>query len=436
MKASKAEKPSRLQAAVLALMGMDWRTFDSHVPAGTDTAGQNITPNSVMTLSAAWACTRIIAESIGTLPLQLYERTDSGRRLATEHPLYRILHFSPNAESTASTYWEAKSAALLNQGNGISEKQLIGGRLVGLKFLSPDRLSRRRVANGNYQFFYREDNGVQRQVQDSRIFHVPGFSLDGRWGVSAISYGAKVFGSALAASQAANSTFEKGLQPSIYFQIERTLRKEQREEFRENLKQIRGSMQAGNSPLLEGGMTAEALGINPKDAQLLESRGFSVEEVCRWYLVDPSMVGHGGKDSNWGTGLEQKMLRFITFTLRPWLRRIEQAINKSLLSPQDQGRYYAEFAIEGLLRGDSAARAALYSVMVNNGIWTRDEVREKENMPRRGGNADVLTVQSAMVPLDNIGDMASGDSARAALKAWLDDQDDAESKKGPYNEVA
>lgn len=183
-------------------------------------------------------------------------------------------------------------------------------------------------------------------------------------------------------------------------------------------------------------MTAEALGINPKDAQLLESRGFSVEEVCRWYLVDPSMVGHGGKDSNWGTGLEQKMLRFITFTLRPWLRRIEQAINKSLLSPQDQGRYYAEFAIEGLLRGDSAARAALYSVMVNNGIWTRDEVREKENMPRRGGNADVLTVQSAMVPLDNIGDMASGDSARAALKAWLDDQDDAESKKGPYNEVA
>ncbi len=428
---SNAEKPGRFKAALLGWLGVDWRTLDSTVPASTDTAGQNITPNSVMTLSAAWACTRLISESIGTLPLQLYERTDGGRRLATEHPLYRILHSSPNANATPSTYWEAKSAALLNQGNGLSEKQILNGRLVGLKFLAPNRLTRRRMANGQYQFFYTEDNGQQRPVRNSRLFHVPGFSLDGQWGVSAISYGARVFGSALAASQAANSTFEKGLQPSVYLKMERVLKKEQRADFRESLKEIRGSIQAGNSPLLEGGMDAEAIGINPKDAQLLESRAFSVEEVCRWYLVDPSMVGHGNKDSNWGTGLEQKMLRFITFTLRPWLTRIEQAINKSLLPPQDQGRYYAEFSIEGLLRGDAAARAALYSVMVNNGIWSRDEVREKENMPARGGNADVLTVQSAMVPLDLIGTQTDGDTARAALKAWLDEADDAAHKQEP-----
>ena len=428
---SNAEKPGRFKAALLGWLGVDWRTLDSTVPASTDTAGQNITPNSVMTLSAAWACTRLISETIGTLPLQLYERTDAGRRLATEHPLYRILHSSPNANATASTYWEAKSAALLNQGNGLSEKQILNGRLVGLKFLAPNRLTRRRMADGQYQFFYTEDNGQQRPVQNSRLFHVPGFSLDGRWGVSAISYGARVFGSALAASQAANSTFEKGLQPAVYFKWDRVLKKEQREEYRENMDKIRGSLHAGQSPLLEAGMSAEAIGINPKDAQLLESRAFSVEEVCRWYLVDPSMVGHGNKDSHWGTGLEQKMLRFITFTLRPWLTRIEQAINKSLLAPQDQGRYYAEFSIEGLLRGDAAARAALYSVMVNNGIWSRDEVREKENMPARGGNADVLTVQSAMVPLDLIGTQNDGDSARAALKAWLDQGDDATQKQEP-----
>lgn len=426
---SNAEKPGRFKAALLGWLGVDWRTLDSTVPAGTDTAGQNINPNSVLTLSAAWACTRIIAESIGTLPLHLYERTSSGRRLATEHPLYRIIHSSPNAEATASTYWEAKTAALLNQGNGLSEKQYFNGRLVGLKFLAPNRLTRRRLASGEIQFWYTEDTGKQRPVLNSSLFHVPGFSLDGRWGISAISQGARVFGSALAAAQAANSTFEKGLQPAVYFKMERTLKPEQRTEFRKNLKEIRGSMQAGNAPLLEGGMDAEAIGINPKDAQLLESRAFSVEEVCRWYLVDPSMVGHGGKDSNWGTGLEQKMIRFITFTLRPWLTRIEQAINKSLLAPQDQGRYYAEFSIEGLLRGDAAARAALYSVMVNNGIWSRDEVRVKENMPARGGNADVLTVQSAMVPLDMIGTQNDGDTARAALKAWLDEADDAATKE-------
>lgn len=90
-------------------------------------------------------------------------------------------------------------------------------------------------------------------------------------------------------------------------------------------------MNAGKSPLLEGGMKAETIGIPPKDAQLLESRAFSVsEEVCRWFGVDPSMVGHGNAVSNWGTGLEQKMIAFLTFTLRPWLTRIEQAINSNL----------------------------------------------------------------------------------------------------------
>jgi len=134
---SNAEKPGRFKAALLGWLGVDWRTLDSTVPAGTDTAGQNINPNSVLTLSAAWACTRIIAESIGTLPLHLYERTSSGRRLATEHPLYRIIHSSPNAEATASTYWEAKTAALLNQGNGFQRNNILMVGLWGLSFCRP-----------------------------------------------------------------------------------------------------------------------------------------------------------------------------------------------------------------------------------------------------------------------------------------------------------
>src|SRR5699024_7375386 len=152
------------------------------------------------------------------------------------------------------------------------------------------------------------------------------------------------------------------------------LKKEQRQDFRENFENITGAINAGKPAVLEGGMDAKVLAIPPRDAQLLEPRGFSVEEVCRWFRVDPSLVGHGGKDSNWGTGLEQKFLAFLTLTLRPWLTRIEQGINKRLLSPQDQQRYYAEYSIEGLLRADSAARSAFYSVMVNNGIMTRDEV--------------------------------------------------------------
>lgn len=427
MSRKKMKKPGKLKASILNWLGVPIEltneAFWSQWASTTTSGGQTVNEQTVMSLSAAWACTRLISESIATLPLRLYERTPNGRRVATGHPIYRILHSAPNANSTAATYWESNVASILLRGNGFSEKQMIGNRLISLDFLSPNRLSAKKDSNGNVKLLYTDDNGRQRPIEDRNLFHIPGFSLDGKWGLSTIKYGAAIFGSALAATEAANKTFENGLAPTVAFTMGQVLKKEQREEFRENLKTITGSLNAGKSPLLEGGMDAKVIGITPTDAQLLESRAYSVEEVCRWFRVDPSMVGHGNKDSNWGTGLEQKLIGFLTFTLRPWLTRIEQAINRSLLTPYEQERYYSEFSIEGLLRADSSARSQFYSVMVNNGIFTRDEVRELENMPLKGGNADVLTVQTAMAPLDSLGQTTDGDTARAALAAWLDSKE-------------
>jgi hypothetical protein len=164
-------------------------------------------------------------------------------------------------------------------------------------------------------------------------------------------------------------------------------------------------MNAGKAPLLEGGVKFNALGINPNDAQLLETRAFSIEEICRWYRVPPYMVGHSEKSTSWGTGLEQQNLGFLQYTLRPWLKRIEQAVNKKLLGPTERREFYSEFNFEALLRADSAGRAAFFSQMVQNGIYTRDEVRGKENLTPMGGNADELTVQVNMTTLDALGKM-------------------------------
>lgn len=418
------KKPGLIRSALSSLWGGEFTTEGGPqwkaVGSLKNAAGQVISPRTVMSLSAAWACTRLLSETVGTLPLHLYERTSTGRRVATNHPLYRLIHTSPNQYSSSSTFWESNVVAVTLRGNGWSERKNFNGRLQALEFLDPCRLSPRRRSDGLVEFTYTDVSGRRRVIEERNMFHIPGFSFDGRYGVSAIAYGAGVFGSGLAASQAANGTFERGLMPTVAFTMDRVLKKDQRDDFRTDFKKnVAGAMNAGESPLLEGGMKAEAIGIDPSDAQLLESRGFSVEEVCRWFRVDPSLVGHGGKDSNWGTGLEQKLIGFLTFTLRPWLTRIEQAINRQLLSPADQLRYYAEFSIEGLLRADSKARAAFYSVMVNNGIFTRDEVRRLENMPAMGGNAEVLTVQTSMAPLDSLGQTNDGDTARAALAAWL-----------------
>lgn len=415
---SAAAKPrTRLWSSIKAWVAGPFRLSDPE-PWAThfgDGSGISVNPKSAMQLDAVWSCVRIIAETISTLPLSMFERTGKGKQVAGDHQLHFIIHDQPNADSTAAVFWEAMVASMLLRGAGRAEKLMLGNRLVGLRFLNPDCLRKVTLPGGRKVWRYTKD-GKQRDIPKDRVWTIPGFTLDGENGVSVISYGAKVFGAAIAAEQAARSTFKNGLLQTVYYKIGQFLTPGQRTEFKKN---VYGSIERGEMPLLEGGTSAETLGIKPGDAQLLESRSFSVEAICRWFRVDPSLVGHGSKDSNWGTGLEQKMIWFLTFTLGPWLRRIEQAISKDLLTTAERQRYYPKFSVEGLLRADSTARAAFYAAMVNNGILTRDEVRELEDRPPMGGNAAVLTVQSAMTTLDSVGSSDDAQAVRASLRALL-----------------
>lgn len=373
--------------------------FIKYWNVSSSSAGQTVSETTALKLSAAWACARLISESVATMPIAVYERTPTGRRRAEDHQLWNILHNSPNADQTPTMFWQGMVASMLFRGNSFAEIRRIGNRIVALNFLAPSRLSLP-TYNGKVRYMYTESTGVQREIPPQNIFHVPAFSLDGKWGLSAIQYGSAVFGSALAAQNAANGTFENGLMPTVAFTVQDVLTPEQRTDFRTYAATISGALNAGTPAVLEGGMTANQIGISPKDAQLLESRLFNVEEVCRWFRVDPSMVGHGGKDSNFGTGLEAKMRGFIDHTLRHWLVRIQQQINLKLMPPGDRSRFYAEYVVDALMWTDSKTRAEFYQIMVDHGLLTRDEVRTKENMEPFGGNASRLTVNGAMVDID------------------------------------
>lgn len=410
---------SRIAAAVDGwVRSFTLRDKDLYVDRLMDSdTGATVTSKTVMQVDAVWSCVRLISETIATLPLSMFERTTSGKRVASQHSLHFVIHDQPNPDSTASVFWEAMVASMLLRGAGRAEKLYSGPRLIGLAFLDPDKLVINRHADGRKIHQYPRKDGTMRVIPNDRIWAIPGFTLDGINGVSVISYGAKVFGAAIAAEKAAAQTFRNGLLQTIYYKVNAFLKPDQRDEFKKNLM---GSIERGETPLLEGGTEAGSLGIKPSDAQLLESRAFSVESICRWFRVPPWMVGHTEKSTSWGTGIEQQMIGFLTFTLGPWLRRIEQAISKDLLTPGERTRYYPKFAVEGLLRADSAGRAAFYGAMVNNGILTRDEVRELEDREPMGGNAAVLTVQSAMLPLDSLGQNdQQAQQVRASLRALL-----------------
>jgi HK97 family phage portal protein len=385
---------------------------------GTDTyAGENVSINSAMGLDTVWACVMLIAQTISTLPLQLYQYDKTGRGVvAREHPLYAILHDQPNADMTSVTFWMAMVGSLLLWGNAYAQiERTAAGRVIALTPLLPDRLTPQRQNDGSILYLYRDYGGKLLELTEDQIFHVKGFSLDGLVGLSPISQARESLGIALAAEKTAASLFRNSMRPGYALIAPNYMTKEQRARYEEELKpKLIGSINAGSPALLEGGWTIQNISMNPDDAQLLASRGFSVETVCRWFNVAPPMIGHMEKSTAWGTGLEQMNQWFLTYTLRSRLKAIEQEIRRSLLTAAERLLYYAEFNVDGLLRADSAGRAALMQTYAVNGLRTRNELRALENQgPLEGG--DVLTVNMNMIHLTDIGkSMAAAAGAQSA----------------------
>lgn len=387
--------------------------------------GQNVTVNSTLQLGTAWACVRLIAETLSTLPMFLYiEDSEGTRKPATRHTLYGLLHHQPNATQTAVMFWQLVIACLLLWGNAYVEKRRNAGYIIALEPLLPEFISR----ENNTWWYDDPKRKTRRSIADDDMWHIPAFSMDGDFGISPVSAGANVFGSAMAADRAAADTFRNGMKASGIINVDQFLKKDQRDIVRQHVKEV---SEKGGYFVLEKGVGFQQLNMNPQDAELLMTRHFNVEEICRWFRVPPFMVGHSEKSTSWGTGIEQQMIGFITFVLRPWAVRIEQSIKLNLLTALERQKYSAEFVMEGLLRGDSASRAAFYSVMTQNGIYTRDNCRVKENLPPMGGNAAVLTVQSNLVPIDKLGEQATGDAAANALKAWLQIGDNPQQQSLP-----
>src|SRR5690606_30996598 len=178
----KAQKIGRVRAAVLGWLGAPFGLTDADAWANLSnpsSTGINVNEQNVLTLSAVWACARLISETIGTLPLGMHERTSAGKRPAPQHPLHFIIGSQPNTDTIPSVFWEAAVAAMLLRGNAHCEKLMVGGRLVGLNFLYPARLSISRKMDGTKEYRYTEDNGRQRVIPASRIWTLPGWSLDG-----------------------------------------------------------------------------------------------------------------------------------------------------------------------------------------------------------------------------------------------------------------
>ena len=289
--------------------------------------------NAAVGLSATWACVQLIAGTIASLPLMVY-RTDSRgvRTVARDHPLYFVLHDSPNYDLTAVDFWEFMAASIELQGNAYAViERGSSGAIEALTPIRPDLVKARRREDGDIEYAWTESG--RRVVKTSKdVLHIRGSMGDALSGASTLTACQGVFRDALAAETAAGAMFENGINASGVLSTppEVRLNKDQREELEKNLREkYMGSVRQGVPMLLDGGLSWVPLSINPVDAQMLESRKYSGEQVCRLFGVPPAMVGFGDKASNWGTGKEVDVLGFQKFTLRKRLKRIETVTGKA-----------------------------------------------------------------------------------------------------------
>lgn len=366
-------------------------------------ARQNVTVDTTLQLSAAWSCIRLLSETVATLPAIVYRDLPfDARAAAKDYFLYPILHDRPNADHTAVEFWEGVVMSLCCWGNAYARKNMLGGRLVSLDPWSAECVTVYRDPDTRV-LGYRYRDPITKEfydVPESQVFHVRGFGPCADEGLSPISFARQSLGLAMSENQVAATTFANGARPSGVLKIDQVIRNEQqRAEIQENIvRPFVGAVNGGGVMLLEGGMDFKPVSMNLADVQLLQTRQFSIEEICRWFRVPPMMIGHMERSTSWGTGLEQQNAGFLIYALRPYLTRIEQAISRQLIPVEDRDTYHPEFKVDALLRADSAVRVANYATLVQNGIMTRNEVRRLENLPPLPGG-DLATAQSQNVPL-------------------------------------
>lgn len=398
------------------------RSLDIKDPAGWNggedrPAGEEVTPSGVLGLSAAWACVNLIAGTIATLPLMVYRIDKNGSRVvAKDHPLYRILHDSPNKDQTAVDFLEFLQSSLEFWGNSYSRIVRSGDKPVSLLPIRPDIVGVSRDDRGQIRYRWSED-GQYFDLADDQVLHIRGFGGGPLGGLSTLAFARNTFGLAMATDKAARQTFANGMRPSGQFVFKEFLTKDQRDQINERLTtRFIGAMNAGRPYIAEGGAEYKAISINPEDAQMLETRGFSVDEVCRFFGVPPFMIGHTEKSTSWGSGLAEQVLGFQKFNLRRRLKRIEQAMEKRLLSAADRAAgITVEFNLEGLLRGDATARSTFYQSALTNGWMTINEVRALENMPPVDGG-ETPRMQMQNVPITEAGKITPVQPAPAAPK--------------------
>lgn len=383
---------------------------------GPSITGHVINDESVMRITTAFACVRVLAETVGAVTMQIFERQSNGNAKKVDHDLGAVLIDKPNTDMRGLEYREAKTTNLAARGNAYSLIERNGIGNVSSLYPVPARLVMpKRELDGSIIFSV-NDRGKTEKLPPEKIWHWKGFGYNGLVGLSPIECARQAMGLALAGEEANARLFANGMVSSAIIKIPTWLKPDQRVEAEKKLAQMHaGLVNHGKPYLLEGGMEADQGIFAPKDAQFLELRKMQIPELCRLWRISPHMIADLERATN--NNIEQLSLEFVMYTMLPYFRRIEEKAVE-LFKPEDRARFFVRFNYESLLRADSDARSKLYSILLQNGVYSRNEVRALENRNSIDGSGmDDYTVQTNMTPVDKLAALVMAQVSRPAAGA-------------------
>ena len=358
---------------------------------GLETAsGAFVNAESAMRVATVYACVRVLAEGSAQLPLIVYRRTDGGKERATDHWAYTLLHDNPNPWQTSYEFREMLGAHAALSGNGYAIKTVVRDEVRELLPIPTERVTvkqdpeTRRVS---YEVTW--PDGRMVPVPAERMFHLPALSFNGVTGLSPISYQREAFGSAQQLALQSSRFFKHGAMIGGTLEHPGQLKEDAAKRLRESFDELyAGASNAHKTILLEEGMKFTPTAMTAKDAQFLETRKYSRNEIASIFRVPPHMIGDLERATF--SNIEHQGLEFVTYTLGPWLARWEQRVTKSLIPETERDSIFAEHLVDGLLRGDTQARFQAYQTAVSSGWMSRNEVRERENLNREDGLDEFL----------------------------------------------
>jgi len=394
-------------------------------------AGESVDQQRSLSLSAVFACVRNIAEDTAKLPLKLYRHLNPrGKEVARDEPLYRLLHNEPNEEMSSFDFRQALIASAVMWHGGFAEiERGGGGQPIALWPIHPSRVRIKRDDKGRLYYQVRRGDAMETDVVLPRdMIHVKGFNDTGVAGFMITEFARNGFGIYMAAERFTGSYFSNGTISSGVLEYEKKMDPQSLESLRQQFaEKFSGSGNAFKPVALDLGGKFKSISHDAEKSQLVESLQFRIEDVARWFRMPPHKIGHLLRATF--SNIEHQSLEYLQDTLAPWLVRVEQELDRKLI-PGDTSMFF-EHVRDAIVQADITSRFAAHQVAITNGIRSRNEAREMENLnPYEGGDKYLIPQNMAVVNENGDIEPASGTQDPPVTKPPMPDDDAEEQDDG------